>query len=162
MAALMAELAVAVLVCNVDGRILLYNAAARLVSARTPRSAWAGPVYGIVDRGLVTHALDRIRGGGDGRHSFGWPPRSGTGSCCRFGWRRSTGPDRTLVTGFVLVLEDETGRVANSARRDALLRELSEGTRWPRWAASGRPSRMFCDYPGDGTGGAPSASSGRA
>ena len=124
LAALMAELAVPVLVCNIEGRILLYNGAARLVLGDDPAIGLGRSVYGIVDRGLVTHALDRIREGATAHVATVLRDRQ----LLQVRLAPVHGADRTLV-GFVLVLEDETGRVANSARRDALLRELSEGTR---------------------------------
>ena len=136
LAALMAELAVPVLVCDIEGRILLYNGAARLVLGDDPAIGLGRSVYGIVDRGLVTHALDRIREGATAHVATVLRDRQ----LLQVRLAPVHGADRTLA-GFVLVLEDETGRVANSARRDALLRELSE-ERGPRWAASGRPSRM--------------------
>jgi DNA polymerase-3 subunit epsilon len=124
LAALMAELAVPVLVCNIEGRILLYNGAARLVLGDDPAIGLGRSVYGIVDRGLVTHALDRIREGATAHVATVLRDRQ----LLQVRLAPVHGADRTLA-GFVLVLEDETGRVANSARRDALLRELSEGTR---------------------------------
>ena len=81
-------------------------------------------VFGIVDRGLVTHALDRIREGATAHVATVLRD----GQLLQVRLAPVHGADRALA-GFVLVLEDETGRVANSARRDALLRELSEGTR---------------------------------
>jgi DNA polymerase III subunit epsilon len=124
LAALMAELAVPVLVCNIEGRILLYNGAARVVLGDDPAIGLGRSVYGIVDRELVTHALDRIREGATTHVATVLRDRQ----LLQVRLAPVHGADRTL-TGFVLVLEDETGRVANSARRDALLRELSEGTR---------------------------------
>ena len=63
LAALMADLAVAVLVCNPEGRILLYNSRA---SALLDNGAGAAPglgrsVFGVVDRGLVVHALEQLQ-----------------------------------------------------------------------------------------------------
>jgi DNA polymerase III subunit epsilon len=124
LAALMAELAVPVLVCNIEGRILLYNAAARLVLDDDPAIGLGRSVYGIVDRGLVTHALDRIREGATAHVATVLRDRQ----LLRVRLAPVYGAARTLI-GFVLVLEDETGRVANSVRSDALLRDLSEGTR---------------------------------
>jgi len=78
LAAIMAELPEGVLICNTDGRILLYNNRARqllsglpagaddkLEDAASPgtRSRYIGlgrSVYGIIDRNLMDHALDQI------------------------------------------------------------------------------------------------------
>ena len=60
LATLMAELAVAVLVCNVDGRILLYNSAARSVLDDDTAVGLGRSIFGIVDRDLLEHAVARI------------------------------------------------------------------------------------------------------
>ena len=78
--ALMAELNQSVVVCNLDGRILLYNERARqLVRRLSPAPDGAGgaeliglgrSIYGVIDRALIGHALEtveqRIARGGDG------------------------------------------------------------------------------------------------
>jgi DNA polymerase-3 subunit epsilon len=63
LATLMSELAVAVLVCTVEGRILLYNAAARSVVADDAVVGLGRSVFGIVDRALFAYAVDRTDGG---------------------------------------------------------------------------------------------------
>ena len=71
LAALMSELTQSVIVCNVEGRILLYNARAmQLLRQRQDSAAAAGKahslvglgrsIFGIFDRNLIIHALDRI------------------------------------------------------------------------------------------------------
>ncbi len=70
LAALMSELAMGVLVCNLDGRILLYNSRARLeFSALAPSgTAVSGNVpiglgrsiFSILERGQITHSLETI------------------------------------------------------------------------------------------------------
>ena len=70
LAALMAELTQSVVVCNLDGRILLYNSRAR----QQFRALSEGPavgggeliglgrsIYAVFDRSLVAHALDNIQ-----------------------------------------------------------------------------------------------------
>ena len=71
LAALMSELAQAVVVCNLDGRILLYNNRARLqfkALAQGPTSASGGALIGlgrsifsILEKSQVQHAQDVIR-----------------------------------------------------------------------------------------------------
>ncbi|MBL8486824.1 MAG: DNA polymerase III subunit epsilon [Rhodocyclaceae bacterium] len=71
LAALMSELAQGVVVCNLDGRILLYNNRARLqfkALAQGPTSASGGALIGlgrsifsILERGQITHALENIQ-----------------------------------------------------------------------------------------------------
>ncbi|MFN3494527.1 MAG: exonuclease domain-containing protein, partial [Hydrogenophaga sp.] len=71
LAALMSELTQSVVVCNLDGRILLYNQRARLqFRALSPAPSVSGGVelmglgrsiYSVFDRKLVTHALESIQ-----------------------------------------------------------------------------------------------------
>jgi DNA polymerase-3 subunit epsilon len=137
LAALMSELAHSVLVCNREGRILLYNErAARLLEADPAARPAAQPVglgrsvFGILDRGQILHALDRI-----GR-------QAGQGAA-RPVARFVTARDDMLlrvqmapvldpqgeVGGFVLLLEDITRSIESDTRREQLLRQLTEGTR---------------------------------
>jgi len=125
LAALMADLDVAVLVCSLGGRILLYNAAARSLLADDPALGLGRSVFGIVDRGLVTHALDRIRDG-SAQALVSTALREGQLLHVRLTPVRDTAGE---VSGFVVVLEDLTGRQQVSGRRDALLRDLIETTR---------------------------------
>ncbi|GMV45213.1 MAG: hypothetical protein AMXMBFR66_06110 [Pseudomonadota bacterium] len=73
LAALMAELSESVVVCNLDGRILLFNARARLQlraladAAGAARLGGVEPValgrsiYALLDRRLVAHALEAVQ-----------------------------------------------------------------------------------------------------
>jgi DNA polymerase-3 subunit epsilon len=71
LAALMSELALGVVVCNLDGRILLYNSRARLqfkALAQGPTSMSGGALIGlgrsifsILERGQITHSLENIQ-----------------------------------------------------------------------------------------------------
>jgi DNA polymerase III subunit epsilon len=126
LAALMAELAAAVLVCNVEGRILLYNAAARSLLDDDALVGLGRSIFGIVDRDLLAHAVDRIR---DGSSTYSHVATTLRGEqLLQVQVAAVRGPDQA-VTGFVLLLEDLTERMNLSSRRDDLLRELTEGTR---------------------------------
>lgn len=125
LAALMADLEVAVLVCSVGGRVLLYNEAARSLLADDAMLGLGRSVFGIVDWGLVTHALDRIRDGSAQAH-VSTMLRTGQLLHVRLTPVRDTAGE---VSGFVLVLEDLTSRQEISGRRDAVLRELIETAR---------------------------------
>jgi DNA polymerase-3 subunit epsilon len=151
LATLMSELAVAVVVCTVDGRILLYNATARSLVTDEAAVGLGRSVFGIVDRALFDYAIDRIAATSvDGRTTDGSAAdgSAADGSAAtdsgvvevqvattvrgeqllRVHLGAVLGPDRA-VTGFVLLLEDLTDRMAIGDRRDALLRQLTEGTR---------------------------------
>jgi DNA polymerase-3 subunit epsilon len=129
LAALMAELGAAVLVCNDEGRILLYNAAAKSVLGDDAAVGLGRSVFGIVDRDLLAHAMDRIE---DSPGDDGVVPHVSTTlrgeQLLQVQVAPARGPDGS-VTGYVLLLEDLTERVGRSARRDELLRELTESTR---------------------------------
>ncbi|HZA12960.1 MAG TPA: hypothetical protein VE618_00630, partial [Myxococcaceae bacterium] len=70
LAALISELTQSVLVCNADGRILLYNQRAQqLLERRGDREAPVGgaspvglgrSVFGVIERSLIAHALEEI------------------------------------------------------------------------------------------------------
>ncbi|HTY98401.1 MAG TPA: DNA polymerase III subunit epsilon, partial [Rhodocyclaceae bacterium] len=73
LAALVAELPQPVIVCNLDGRILLYNNRARLQATALGRSEGEGEaliglgrsIYAAFDRSLVGHALETLQRGLD-------------------------------------------------------------------------------------------------
>jgi DNA polymerase-3 subunit epsilon len=102
LAALMAELTQSVVVCNLDGRILLYNSRARLQFRALSDAGAAGAggaellgigrsIYGVFDRQLVAHALDgvqqRLQRGAPTRPRSS-SPAPAAGSCCACRWRR--------------------------------------------------------------------------
>ena len=62
LAALVAELEQSVLVCNREGRILLYNAAAQRILGGGDASliGLGRSVFGIVDRNLIVHAVEAM------------------------------------------------------------------------------------------------------
>ena len=134
LAALMSELTQSVLVCNREGRILLYNSRASLLLE--PIGAGAAPVglgrsiFGILDRRLIVHAVERLRLRLE-QHS----PRPVASFVTARGAHLLRAqmvplqdPQEELI-GFVLILEDITRSVELSSRRDALLLQLTEGSR---------------------------------
>lgn len=125
LATLMAELAVAVVVCNLDGRILLYNSAARAVLDDEAAVGIGRSVFGIVDRELLQHALARIEASADSSHVATTLHRD---RVLQVRVAPVSGPDHEW-TGFMLLLEDLTERVGASARRNDLLQEFTEATR---------------------------------
>ncbi len=125
LATLMAELAVAVVVCTAQGRILLYNTAARSLVADDGAVGLGRSVFGIVDHGLLTFAADRFAAGST-------QAQVATTLHGQQVLRVHLGAVRDAqgaISGFVLVLDDLTDRLRRSDHRDALLRELTEGTR---------------------------------
>jgi DNA polymerase III subunit epsilon len=152
LAALMSELTLAVLVCNVEGQILLYNAAARelfSVGGDAPGVVGLGrSIFGILDRSLVAHGLERVR---RGEQEGGQAPRVRLTATAPGGRLLGVGvaPVRGAgdqLAGFVLTLEDVTRRAEAGVRRDTLLRSLTEGTRASVGAIRAAIESMV-DYP---------------
>lgn len=142
-ATLIAELSQSVIVCNADGRILLYNARARALfsneAAGTTPIGLGRSVFGVLERSLISHGLDKIRQWrrGGAEHTLASfvttspggqliraqmaPVLHGTG-----GHGESGVPE---PDGYVLILEDITRRIDLESRRDILLQSLTEGGR---------------------------------
>jgi DNA polymerase-3 subunit epsilon len=146
LAALMSELTQSVVVCNLDGRVILYNSRARLqFKALSNAPALAGgselvgigrSIYAVFDRQLVAHALESIqqrisRGAASPSAQFVTttqagqllkvqmaPVRSGDGSA-----------SATEISGFVLMLDNVTRAFEEEHVRDQLLHGLTEGSR---------------------------------
>jgi len=153
LAALMAELNQSVVVCNRDGRILLYNQRARqqfrALSQEADTAAGAElmgigrSVYAVFDRQVLAHALERIhqamaRGaphpsaqfvttaqGGQLLRVQVAPVRTADGT----GQDLADHPAVVSLSGFVLMLENVTQSVQEESERDQLLHGLTEGSR---------------------------------
>lgn len=145
-AALISELDQSVLVCNRDGRILLYNAAVSALLNQEGKNGAAQSIglgrsaFGIIDRNLILHAVETIEGQAargerecaqfvtataDGRLlRANVAPVFGSSSPANGG----AAQDRTM-TGFVLLLSDVTEKIDSDARSVALFQHLVEGTR---------------------------------
>jgi DNA polymerase III subunit epsilon len=141
LAALMSELSLSVLVCNNEGRILLYNARAKqLLEAGQSRTAGGAAVglgrslFGVLERSLIIHALEQIQyqlqHPGDAAASpvSGFVTSLGEGQIVRAHMAPVLDGTQTL-NGFVLTLEDITRNVEADNRRDALQQLLTQDTR---------------------------------
>jgi DNA polymerase-3 subunit epsilon len=147
LAALMAELSQSVVVCNLDGRVLLYNNRARLqfrALSSAPHLADGGEliglgrsIYAVFDRQLVAHALERVqqrlqRGVANPSAQFVTGTRTGQLLRVQMAPVRSVAAeaaDGGALNGFVLMLENITRDFADESRRDQLLHGLTEGSR---------------------------------
>ena len=143
LAALMAELTQSVVVCNLDGRILLYNARARLqfrALSSAPAVTDGGEliglgrsIYAVLDRHLVAHALESIqqrlqRGAAHPSAQFVTGTQGGQLLRVQMAPVREIGDDVAL-NGFVLMLDNITRAFDVESRRDRLLHALTEGSR---------------------------------
>ena len=136
LAALMSELPYGVVVCNTDGRILLYNRQARvMLDAFDDEKEQAGTIglgrsiFAALERDPLVHALDVMH------HDFerdqvkpalGLMTRLCRGRFIRVNMAPVTaGEDKTReISGFVLSLEDITGEIEADNERDRLIQEM--------------------------------------
>jgi DNA polymerase-3 subunit epsilon len=151
LAALMSELSQSVVVCNLDGRILLYNNRARLqfqalgegVQASSGRAliGLGRSIFAILDRNLITHALDSIQHGlrrGSAQPVANFVTTSQADQLVRVQMAPVLGKPRTetgeeggerLLSGYVLILDNITRSFEVESQRDQVLHSLTEGSR---------------------------------
>ncbi len=147
LAALMSELALGVVVCNLDGRILLYNNRARLqfkALAQGPTSMSGGALIGLgrsifsmLERAQITHALDNIRqriekGSAEQVANFITTTRTGQLLRAQMAPVLSAGGTEespSQVNGYVLTIENITKNFERETERDQALQSLTDGSR---------------------------------
>lgn len=144
LAALMSELTQSVVVCNLDGRILLYNNQARLQSRALSGAVGGGvelmglgrSIYGVFDRKLVAHALENIqermaRGAASPSAQFVTATSAGQLLRVQMAPVRAVGAAHaaTHLGGFVLMMDNITRDFQSESARDHVLNSLTEGTR---------------------------------
>ena len=146
LAALMGELTQSVVVCNLDGRVLLYNNRARLqfrAMSSAPSAAGGGEIIGlgrsihaVFERELIAHALETIQQGirkGTEQPVANFVTTTKTGQLLRFQMAAvlsgGDGSGERVLTGYVLMLDNITVMFEKESKRDALLQSLTEGNR---------------------------------
>ena len=131
LAALMSELAQSVVVCNLDGRIVLYNNRAKLqfralstMPSLAGGAEWMGigrSVYAVLDRSLVAHAIERLQlrlQRGAASPSTEFLTATVTGQWLRIHMAPVTEAhegSQSEMTGFVLTLENVTQSLEEDA-----------------------------------------------
>lgn len=149
LAALVAELPMPVIVCNLDGRILLYNNRARLQArALVPDTHAAGAliglgrsIHGVFDRSLIAHSLETLqsrieREGSQPLANFVTTTRAGqlirvqmapviTGDADEAAGSAA----RRSIGGYVLVMENITKMLESGAQCDRAVQTLADDTR---------------------------------
>lgn len=150
LAALMSELAQAVVVCNLDGRILLYNSRARLefhALAQGPTSTSSGALIGlgrsifsIIDKNRISHVEEIIRRRlerGMRANVANFVTTTSSGQFLRVQMvpvlasghnGQDNGVTRTM-SGYVLTVENITRNLDQENIRNQSLVELTEGSR---------------------------------
>ncbi|MGS5086667.1 exonuclease domain-containing protein [Hydrogenophaga sp. A37] len=165
LAALMSELTQSVVVCNLDGRILLYNNRARMqfralsqapgVAGGAELMGLGRSIYSVFDRKLVAHALENIqqrmlRGAGQPSAQFVTTTPAGQLLRVQMAPVRSpavagaTEPSLDL-TGFVLMLDNITRDFEAESAKDQVLHTLTERSRAA--LASMQAALDMLDYP---------------
>jgi DNA polymerase-3 subunit epsilon len=144
LAALMSELTQSVVVCNLDGRVLLYNNRARLqFKALSDAPALAGgaeliglgrSIYTVFDRQLVAHALENIqqrlqRGAATPSAQFVTVTKGGQLLRAVMAPVREGEATDSPLGGFVLMLDNITRDYERDSAQDQLLQGLTEGSR---------------------------------
>lgn len=144
--ALMSELTQSVVVCNMDGRILLYNNRARLQFMALGENAAGGgaliglgrSIFSVLDRSLISHALENIqhrlrREASQPVANFVTTTRAGQllrAQMAPVMAVQGGGDDEPrAIGGYVLMLDNITRNYENEARRDQMLQQLTEGSR---------------------------------
>ena len=157
--ALMAELHQSVIVCNLDGRILLYNGRARALFrrlSRAPDSAGGAELIGlgrsihaVVDRALIDHAretIERSIARGEAAASAQFVTTTPAGHLLQVSLAPvRSGEGDTPLSGYVLLLDDITDDYAAQSSRDHRLIQLTEASRAS--LASMRAALDVLDYP---------------
>ena len=150
LAALVAELPMPVIVCNLDGRILLYNNRARLQArALVPDAQAAGAliglgrsIYGVFERSLISHSLETLqhrleREGSQPLAHFITTTRAGqlirvqmapVISVAADSGEAGAHPHRN-IGGYVLVMENITKMLETGAQCDRAVQVLADDTR---------------------------------
>ncbi len=140
LATLMADLTEGVLVCNLDGQILLYNRNAHHlldVTAQDGASSFVGlgrSVFGVIDRNTIVHALEQVQYRRQRTNSSTQTAvttfiiTAANGRLLRARLAPFSGHDSEL-RGYVITMQDISEDIERSRRRDALLQTLTERQR---------------------------------
>ncbi len=142
LAALMSEMPHAVLVCNSDGQILLYNTKAKTLfdselandyGEQQPQGliGLGRSVFGLLERDPLVHALELLqhalsRGQAAPISNFMMSHLGGTYLRVNMAPVLADRDGTEKMTGFVLTLEDMTTQIAADTRRDTLIRTLTD------------------------------------
>ncbi|HHY54643.1 MAG TPA: DNA polymerase III subunit epsilon [Chloroflexi bacterium] len=140
LATLMAELTEGVIVCNLDGQILLYNRSAhRLLDASTQaeQGVFVGlgrSIFGMLDRNTIAYAVEQVqnrhlhRSNNEAAIITNFMTTAANGRLLRARLAAFSTPEGEL-RGYILTVQDVSEGIERSQRRDALLQTLTEKLR---------------------------------
>lgn len=144
LAALMSELTEGVLVCNLDGQVLLFNRSARLFLGEQSQRRTGGSlvglgrsVFAVLDRNAISHALEQLRyrterGDRDADNAAEAVSSFVAGAANGRLMRVRMAPfanQQGQMSGYVLTMQDMSEGIERSARRDTLLQSITERVR---------------------------------
>jgi DNA polymerase-3 subunit epsilon len=134
LAALMSELPYGVVVCNLDGRIMLYNRLAyeMLQSEQTQNGGALGlgrSIFSVLERDPLVHALEVMNQAfaqDQGQPALGVMTKLCGSRFIRVNMAPVTGSgdENRVVSGFVLSMEDITGEIDADNERDKMLQGM--------------------------------------
>jgi DNA polymerase-3 subunit epsilon len=137
LASIMAELPQGVLICNISGRIILYNRQAKQIFARQAPTLSAIPaqdrseryvglgrsIFNLIDKNLIVHAInetqERLSQGRENMASYFIAPIA-TRSLYRFETVPILDRSRT-ITGFILIFREITEEIVLFKKTDAVM-----------------------------------------
>ncbi len=157
--ALVAELQQSVVVCNLEGRILLYNARARALCRRISRAPGGAAgaeliglgrsIHQVVDKALIDHARESMEQRivrGEPAPGARFVTHTPSGHLLRVSLAPVRGTaEGAPATGFVLLLDDITDEYEAEARTDRQWLALTESSR--AGLASIQAALDMLDYP---------------
>ncbi len=158
--ALIQDFSEGVIVCNVEGQILLYNKRAREIlthevepgEPKPPAAGYVGlgrSVFGFIDRDLIVHALemiDRSMRGGEARAMAHFVTKGSGGELLHVeATPVLAGP--LEIRGTILLLRDISTQMGRDVRRDSLLESLTERLR-SSLATVRTAVELLVDHPG--------------
>jgi DNA polymerase-3 subunit epsilon len=162
--ALIQDFSDGVVVCNVEGQILLYNKRAREILAhegqprdpQSPAVSYVGlgrSVFGFIDRDLIVHALEvigRLIKGGEGRAMAHFVTKGAGGELLHVE-ATPVIAGSLEIRGTILLLRDISSQMGRDARRESLLESLTERFR-SSLATIRTAVELLVDHPGMDTG----------
>jgi DNA polymerase III subunit epsilon len=142
LAALISELSLAVIVCNLDGRVLLYNNRARLQFKALAQGTAGGAaliglgrsIFSVLDRSQISHALENVqhrlrKGSSEPVAQFVTATKSGQLLRAQMAPVLARSGGDAVVSGYVLTIENITRSFERDAERDQAIASLADESR---------------------------------